>query len=152
MVSSMLGSRLAPVCERFTGFGGLRQVRPRCAPRNDHGRRYLGDSGDFQAGTARRSLAAGADSGIPQRSAGNFLVVFAELAAFFVHAKDLNHRLESLAIELLPSSKVTLFEAGRVFSSYRQAGGVRTTMVPDFLIGAHAMTQAEQLASADVAT
>ena len=79
-------------------------------------------------------------------------VVFAELAAFFARAQDLHHRLESLAIELLPSSKATLFEAGRVFSSYRQAGGVRTTMVTDFLICAHAMTQAEQLASADVAT
>ena len=76
-------------------------------------------------------------------------VVFAELAAFFVRAKDLTYRLDSLAIELLPSSKTTLFEAGQVFSSYRQAGGVRTTMVPDFLIGAHALTQAQQLASAD---
>lgn len=76
-------------------------------------------------------------------------VVFAELAACFVRADDLQRRLESLAIELLPSSKATLFAAGQIFAAYRQTGGVRTTMVPDFLIGAHALTQADQLASAD---
>ncbi len=76
-------------------------------------------------------------------------VVYAELAAFFVHAHDLDQQLENLAIELLSSSKRTLFEAGRIFSTYRRAGGARTTMVPDFLIGAHALTQANQLASND---
>lgn len=76
-------------------------------------------------------------------------VVFAELAAFFVRPGDLEHRLESLAIDLLPSSRATLFRAGQIFSAYRQQGGARTTMVPDFLIGAHALVQADQLASVD---
>ena len=76
-------------------------------------------------------------------------VVFAELAAFFVRSGDLERQLENLAIDVLPSSRATLFKAGQMFSAYRQQGGARTTMVPDFLIGAHALVQADQLASID---
>jgi hypothetical protein len=76
-------------------------------------------------------------------------VVFAELAAFFVRPGDLERQLENLALDLLPSSRATLFKAGQIFAAYRQQGGARTTMVPDFLIGAHALVQADQLASVD---
>lgn len=76
-------------------------------------------------------------------------IVYAELAASFAQAEVLDRRLNDLAIELLPSSKATLFTAGQIFKRYRQAGGARSNMVPDFLIGAHAATQADQLASAD---
>jgi predicted nucleic acid-binding protein len=76
-------------------------------------------------------------------------VVFAELAAYFLRASDLRQQLDNLAINLLPSNEDSLFEAGRIFSTYRRSGGARTNMVPDFLIGAHARVQADQLASAD---
>ena len=76
-------------------------------------------------------------------------IVYAELAASFAQADVLDRRLSALAIELLPSTKTALFEAGRIFKRYRLAGGTRSNMVPDFLIGAHATTQADQLASAD---
>ena len=76
-------------------------------------------------------------------------IVYAELAASFAQAEVLDRRLNALAIELLPSSKATLFAAGQIFKRYRQVGGARSNMVPDFLIGAHAATQADQLASAD---
>jgi len=76
-------------------------------------------------------------------------VVYAELAATFAAQQRLDRRLASLGISLLPSSQQTLFEAGKLYASYRLAGGVRTTMVPDFLIGAHALRQADQLASTD---
>ena len=76
-------------------------------------------------------------------------VAYAEIAAFFETQKDLIEQLDLLAIELLPSTKETLFLAGKIYTSYRRAGGARTTIVPDFLIGAHAATQADQLASTD---
>ncbi len=76
-------------------------------------------------------------------------IVYAELAASFAQAEVLDRRLNALAIELLPSSKATLFAAGQIFKRYRQTGGARSNMVPGFLIGAHATTQADQLASAD---
>ena len=76
-------------------------------------------------------------------------IVYAELAASFAQAEALDRHLNALAIELLPSRKATLFAAGQIFKRYRQAGGARSNMVPNFLIGAHAATQADQLASAD---
>ena len=76
-------------------------------------------------------------------------VAYAEIAAFFVSRIDLIEQLEKLAIKLLPSTEETLFLAGKIYTSYRRAGGGKTTIVPDFLIGAHAATQADQLASAD---
>jgi predicted nucleic acid-binding protein len=76
-------------------------------------------------------------------------VVYAEVAAFFLDLAEIEQQMEMLAIELLPSTKATLFEAGRIYASYRKAGGARSTMAPDFLVGAHAAIQANQLASAD---
>jgi predicted nucleic acid-binding protein len=34
--------------------------------------------------------------------------------------------------------RAALFLAGKVFASYRKAGGTRTGVLPDFFIGAHA--------------
>lgn len=92
-----------------------------------------------------RSLAAAARSGRLVISE----IVYAELAAFFVRSADLEKQLENLALDLLPSSRATLFKAGQIYYAYRQTGGTRAAMVPDFLIGAHALVQAEQLASID---
>jgi predicted nucleic acid-binding protein len=76
-------------------------------------------------------------------------VVFAELSAVFPHRARLDAILEALFIEVLPSTRDTLFEAGRMFARFRKAGGTRAVMVPDFLIGAHALKQADQLATND---
>ena len=39
--------------------------------------------------------------------------------------------------------------AGEMFARYRSKGGKRTRMVPDFLIGAHAMLQCDALITRD---
>jgi hypothetical protein len=39
--------------------------------------------------------------------------------------------------------------AGKIFRDYRGAGGPRTTILPDFLVAAHAATQAGSLATDD---
>jgi predicted nucleic acid-binding protein len=39
--------------------------------------------------------------------------------------------------------------AGRIFRLYRSQGGPRKTILPDFLVAAHASVQAESLATED---
>jgi hypothetical protein len=41
-------------------------------------------------------------------------------------------------IYIAPTPRPALFLAGKVFKQYRAAGGVRTGVLPDFFIGAHA--------------
>jgi predicted nucleic acid-binding protein len=39
--------------------------------------------------------------------------------------------------------------AGKLFRAYRNQGGPRKTILPDFLVAAHAATQADSLATGD---
>ncbi len=39
--------------------------------------------------------------------------------------------------------------AGKIFRDYRKEGGPRTTILPDFLVAAHAAIQADSLATED---
>lgn len=39
--------------------------------------------------------------------------------------------------------------AGEIFQAYRKSGGTRERILPDFLIGAHAVDQADQILSDD---
>jgi hypothetical protein len=76
-------------------------------------------------------------------------VAFAELAPFFDENATLCTRLETLGIEFEAIQADTAFLAGQIFADYRQAGGPRTNLVPDFLIGAHALNQADGLLADD---
>jgi predicted nucleic acid-binding protein len=47
--------------------------------------------------------------------------------------------------------RVGLFLAGKAFRAYRARGGIRTSLLPDFLIGAHATVAGLSLLTRDVA-
>ncbi|CAN5519661.1 type II toxin-antitoxin system VapC family toxin [soil metagenome] len=76
-------------------------------------------------------------------------IAYAELAALFESEAPLRDKLEKLAIRYDAIRDQTAFVAGQMFAKYRRAGGPRTSLIPDFLIGAHALGQADGLLTPD---
>lgn len=76
-------------------------------------------------------------------------VVVAETASLFPSAIAYQEAMDELGVEFSPLSSSTAVRAGRIFRAYRKAGGPRKFMIPDFLIGAHALEQADALAAID---
>jgi predicted nucleic acid-binding protein len=77
-------------------------------------------------------------------------VVYAELSVRFVTMQVLDALLEEVGIEIAAMSRPALFLAGKVSIRYRAAGGVRTGVLPDFFIGAHAAVANWTLLTRDV--
>lgn len=76
-------------------------------------------------------------------------VVYAELAPQFMKKKLLDATLDTLGVRLIPIDFDTAFLAGMQWKKYREAGGKRLRILSDFLIGAHALNQAERLLTRD---
>ena len=76
-------------------------------------------------------------------------VVFAEVAPAFCSQADLQEALRKLGAAFEPVSAAAAWRAGELFRSYRDAGGPRQQLIPDFLVAAHAQTQADRLAAVD---
>ncbi len=76
-------------------------------------------------------------------------VVFAEISPAYATVSDLREDLDRLGISYDPISPEAAWKAGQVYKSYRKAGGPRETLIPDFLVAAHALEQADRLAATD---
>jgi predicted nucleic acid-binding protein len=76
-------------------------------------------------------------------------VVFAEVSMGFPSDEVCLHALQSLGIEFSEFTPRSAWLAGQGFLRYRQEGGPRVHLTPDFLIAAHAATQAQRLAAID---
>ena len=75
-------------------------------------------------------------------------VVLAEIAPRFERVEELRATLPSMTvIEEIPVAAA--FLAGHAHASYRQAGGRREAILPDFLIGAHAAVTGRPLLTRD---
>ena len=77
------------------------------------------------------------------------VVVYGELVPAFDSKADLDAALNSIRIALSPIDDVMAYEAGLRWQRYRQAGGTRARLLPDFLIGAHALVSANTFLTRD---
>lgn len=78
-------------------------------------------------------------------------VVYAELAVRYEDVEQLDQTIGEIGLSLERIPRPALFLAGNVFKSYRQAGGIRTGVLPDFFIGAHAAVAGLPLLTRDTA-
>jgi predicted nucleic acid-binding protein len=76
-------------------------------------------------------------------------VVIAETRPALPSDEVHRQQLEKLGVQFLPISFEAACRAGQIHQAYRAAGGQRDRMVADFLVGAHALLQADQLATDD---
>ncbi|WP_376986422.1 type II toxin-antitoxin system VapC family toxin [Bosea sp. R86505] len=68
-------------------------------------------------------------------------IVYAELSVGLESTADTDAVLRSVDVILAPIPREALFLAGKAFKSYRESGGTRTGVLPDFFIGAHALVE-----------
>jgi predicted nucleic acid-binding protein len=76
-------------------------------------------------------------------------VVYAELSVRFATIETLDSVLDDAGIVIARTPRPALFLAGKAFQRYRSAGGLRTGVLPDFFIGAHAAVAGLALLSRD---
>jgi hypothetical protein len=76
-------------------------------------------------------------------------VVYAELSVRYDRIEDLDEFVDRAGLRREAMPTAALFLAGKAFRSYRQAGGSRTGVLPDFFIGAHAAVRGHALLTRD---
>jgi predicted nucleic acid-binding protein len=76
-------------------------------------------------------------------------VVFAEVRSFFRSDGACRTALRDLDLRHSPVTEESSLLAGKIFRVYRSEGGPRKAILPDFLVAAHAATQADSLATDD---
>ena len=76
-------------------------------------------------------------------------VAYAELAPSFGIRAELEEALQGIEVNISPIDTSIAYEAGRRWGQYRRAGGPRTRLLADFLIGAHARFTADAFLTRD---
>ena len=65
-------------------------------------------------------------------------VIYAELSLLFESVAATDKVIDDMGLVLAELPRAALFLAGRAHVKYRQGGGTRSKVQPDFFIGAHA--------------
>jgi predicted nucleic acid-binding protein len=76
-------------------------------------------------------------------------VVWAEVAGRFDEDEGPDQFMRAMGVDYEPLTSSSAYAAGAVWRRYRQAGGPRERLIADFLIGAHAVHQADRLLTRD---
>lgn len=65
-------------------------------------------------------------------------VVYAEVSVAFNSMANLDKAMDALGLRVLEIPRPALFLAGKAFVQYRRRGGVKQSILADFMVGAHA--------------
>jgi predicted nucleic acid-binding protein len=76
-------------------------------------------------------------------------VVYAEISTRYSAVEDVDAMLRDLDIDVVTIPRSALFLAGKAYLKYRNAGGLRTGVLADFFIGAHAAVEQRPLLTRD---
>lgn len=76
-------------------------------------------------------------------------VVAAEFYASVLNESEGLEILRMLGIEKTAMSHPAYFHAGQIFRKYRDQGGPREHLIPDFLVAAHGLVECDRLLSPD---
>ena len=78
-------------------------------------------------------------------------MIYAEISVRFERIEDLEDAAPASNFEREAIPYEAAFLAGKVFAAYRRRGGVKTSPLPDFFIGAHAAIAGYRLLTRDAA-
>jgi predicted nucleic acid-binding protein len=78
-------------------------------------------------------------------------IVYAELSVGYATIEELDDMIRRAGVINAAIPRPALFVAGKAFRRYRSAGGIRTGVLPDFFIGAHAVVSGSALITRDSA-
>lgn len=78
-------------------------------------------------------------------------VIYTEFSIGYARIEEVEAVLAAVAMPIAPMPREALFLAGKAFLQYRQRGGSRSGVLPDFFIGAHASVEGWRLLTRDVA-
>ncbi|HEY6600662.1 MAG TPA: type II toxin-antitoxin system VapC family toxin [Xanthobacteraceae bacterium] len=76
-------------------------------------------------------------------------VIYAEISTRYSTVEDVEAMLRNLDIGVATIPRTALFLAGKAYLRYRATGGVRTGVLSDFFIGAHAAVEQRPLLTRD---
>jgi predicted nucleic acid-binding protein len=76
-------------------------------------------------------------------------VIYAEISARYATVDAVDAVLFDLKIDVATTPRSALFLAGKAYVQYRAAGGMRTGVLSDFFIGAHAAVEGLPLLTRD---
>lgn len=76
-------------------------------------------------------------------------MIYAELGPSSRSQEELDAKLSPMDFKYLEIPQAALFRASQAFLEYRQSKGTRDSLLPDFLIGAHAEISAFSIVTRD---
>lgn len=76
-------------------------------------------------------------------------IIYAETSIRFPDPTEFDAVLDGMGVTVAPFARLVPFVAGKAFANYRNSGGSRDRVLPDFFIGAHAEVERLPLLTRD---